>query len=193
MRLRVEKCTWLEENTLVFIRRSNAMNEFNNNGNIKAGRDNIINVGDRQIYKDIYQMTPDELRKETDHSRKVSWSYRLDRIRKSKLFFLILLVGIVGLVVAGLFVKDLYIEYSGGAKPTVKLIVHFVLSALGSIQDKNNFLIMLVAMIGSVMVFLILPVFAIANLWFRDDEFLVDERTKRNRIRKRLLSIGEKL
>jgi hypothetical protein len=99
----------------------------------------FINVGDRQIFKDIYQMTPDELRKETEHSRKVSWSYRLDRIRKSKLFFLILLVGIVGLVVAGIFVKDLYIEYSGGAKPTVKLIVHFVLSALVSIQDKNNF------------------------------------------------------
>ena len=169
------------------------MSEFKNEGNIKAGRDNIINVGDRQIYKDIYQMTPDELRKETNHSRKVSWNYRLDRIRKSKLFLLILLVGIVGLVVAGIFVKDLYIEYSGGAKPTAKLIVQFALSALGSIQDKNDVLIMLVAMIASIMMFLILPAFAIANLWFRDDEFLEDERDKRNNIKKRLLSLGEKI
>jgi hypothetical protein len=51
---------------------------------------------------------------------------------------------------------------------------------------------MLVAMTGSVIVFLILPVFAITNLWFREDEFLEDERTKRNNIKKRLLSLGEK-
>ncbi|MEW8026287.1 MAG: DUF998 domain-containing protein [Candidatus Thiodiazotropha sp.] len=168
------------------------MSEIKVEGDIKAGRDNVINVGDQQTYKDIYQMVPDELREEDRHSRKVSWNYRLDRVRKSKIFFLILLVGIIGLVIAGVFVKDLYIDYTGGAKPTVKIVVHFIVNALDSIQDKNDFIIMLLAMTSSAMIFLALPVLAISNLWFKEDRFLAKQRQWRNEIRDRLLHLGEK-
>lgn len=168
------------------------MSEIKVEGDIKAGRDNVINVGDQQTYKDIYQMVPDELREEDRHSRKVSWNYRLDRIRKSKIFFLILFVGLIALILALLFLRELYIEYSGGATPNVKIVANFIWSELGSIQDNNVFLVALLAVVSSVMIFLVLPVLAITNLWFKEDRFLAKQRQWRTEIKDRLLHLGER-
>lgn len=168
------------------------MNKVTVKGDIQAGRDNVFNIGDQATYKSIYQMDPDALRIEDRHSRKVCRNYRFDRIRKSKIFFLFLLVGIFALIISSLFIRDLYIDFTGGATPNIKLVAHFIMNELSSTQDHNDFLILLFSAATVLMLFLILPVFAIKNLWLDDDEFLQEERIRRNEIRKRLLSLGEK-
>lgn len=168
------------------------MSNFTVGGDINAGRDNVITVGDQQTYKPLDQMIPDELRREDQHSRQVSRTYRIERATKSKWWFILLGLGITSLGVIAFFVKEIFIDYTGGNTPNIQILMRFIWDTTSAASSPNILLIKFAGFIIFVLFTVLLPIGAIKNLLFHNDEFLNEEKNKRLWIKKRLRSLGEK-
>ena len=168
------------------------MSNFTVEGGIHAGRDNIINVGDKQVYKSLDQCTPNELRQEDQHIREVNRSYRRDQIKKSKLWFVLLMLGLAGVGAITLFARDVFINYTGGSKPNLQILFRFIWDSVGSEQDPQLVLIKIAGFIFFVLLTVLLPFGSILQLWFYDDEFLKKQKGRRHWIKDRIIELGEK-
>ena len=168
------------------------MSNFTVEGGIHAGRDNIINVGDKQVYKSLDQCTPNELRQEDQHIREVNRSYRNDQIKKSKLWFVLLMLGLAGVGTIALFAREVFINYTGGNKPNLQILLRFVWDAVGNEQDPKLILLKIAGFIFFVLLTVLLPFGSILQLWFYDDAFLKKQKGKRRWIKDRIIELGEK-